>query len=91
MNRNCNACTMKVEKGNYLKDRTVCKSYYNKIRRKTNKDKQTLVDRDAKCQLRWHDSLPQNNRKLIAGPSFPGTTHLMLKILPRKPDHQITS
>ena len=36
MNRNCSVCNIKIDKNNYLKNRTVCKSCYNKYRRKNN-------------------------------------------------------
>ena len=42
MNRICNACNIKIDENNYLKDRTVCKSCYNKNRRK-NKNNNTLI------------------------------------------------
>ena len=38
MNRNCSVCNIKIDENNYLKDRTVCKSGYNKNRRKNNKN-----------------------------------------------------
>ena len=34
MNRNCSVRNIKIDKRNYLKDRTVCKSCYKKNRRK---------------------------------------------------------
>ena len=36
MNRICNTCNIKIDENNYLKDRTVCKSCYEKTRRKSN-------------------------------------------------------
>ena len=41
MSRNCNTCNIEIARNNYLKDRTVCKSCYNKSRRKTNSN--TLI------------------------------------------------
>ena len=87
MNRNCNACNIKADNDNYLKDRTVCKSCYNK-KKKNNEDLQTLVVREAECQPRSQDLFPQNSRSLIVGPSFSGETHLMLKTSQR-PDRDI--
>ena len=37
MNQICNTCNIEIDVNNYLKDRTVCKSCYNKNRRKNNK------------------------------------------------------
>ena len=34
MNRKCSACNIKIDENNYLKHKTVCKSCYNKNRRK---------------------------------------------------------
>ena len=34
VNKNCNVCNMKLDVVNYLKNRTVCKTCYNKNRRK---------------------------------------------------------
>ena len=38
MDRNCNTCNIEIDENNYLKNRTVCKSCYNKNRRKNNKN-----------------------------------------------------
>ena len=76
MNRNC-ACNIEIDKDNYLEDRTVGQSCYNKNRRQ-NEDIQALFG-----------LLPRNNRTLIVGPSFSGKTHLMLTILSRTPDRDI--
>ena len=42
MNRNCSVCNIKTDEKNCLKDRTVCKSCYDKNRRK-NKNNYTLI------------------------------------------------
>ena len=34
MNRNCTACNIMIDINNYKKDRTVCKTCYNKNKRK---------------------------------------------------------
>ena len=34
MNRKCSACIIKIDTNNYKKDRTVCRSCFNKNRRK---------------------------------------------------------
>ena len=36
MNRNCSACNIMIDKNNFKKDRTVCKTCYNKNKRKNN-------------------------------------------------------
>ena len=36
MNRNCTVCNMEIEKKNCLKDRAVCKTFYNKNAGKNN-------------------------------------------------------
>ena len=36
MNRNCSACDIMIDINNYKKDRTVCKTCYNKNKRKNN-------------------------------------------------------
>ena len=36
MNQNCSACNIIIDINNYKKDRTVCKSCYNKNKRKNN-------------------------------------------------------
>ena len=36
MNRKCSVCKKYIDKNNYLKSRTVCKSCYNKNRKKNN-------------------------------------------------------
>ena len=35
-NKNCSVCNIKLNINNYKKDRTVCKDYYNKKKRKNN-------------------------------------------------------
>ena len=36
MNKNCTVCNINIDKDNYKKDRTVCKSCYNGKKRKNN-------------------------------------------------------
>ena len=47
MNRICNTCSIEKDKNNYLKDRTVCKSCYNRNRRKNNtkQNQQQKIDK----------------------------------------------
>ena len=43
MNRIFNTCNIELDENNYLKYRTVCKSWYNKNRRKNNNN--TLIQK----------------------------------------------
>ena len=50
MNRFCNTCNIEIDENNYLKDRSVCRSCYNKNRRKNNnktitQNQQTKIDK----------------------------------------------
>ena len=79
MNRICNTCKIEIDKTNYLKDRTVCKSCHNKNRRKNRQPKS-----DDKKKTKVDDSVINNNRTLIIGFSNCGKTHLMNHILHQK-------
>ena len=50
MNRICNTCNLETNNNNYLKDRTVWKSCFNKNRRKNNntliRSEQPKIDND---------------------------------------------
>ena len=61
MNRICNACNIERNENNYLKDRTVCKSCYNKSRRKNNNN---ILIQNQQPKI---DNLDNNNRTLIIG------------------------
>ena len=56
---------------------------------KNKEDMQTLVVSEANCQPRWHGLLPENNRKVLLGPSFSGETPLLLKVLSRISDRNV--
>ena len=43
MNKNCTVCNMELDVVNYLKHRTVCKTCYNKNRRKNNNNQKSKV------------------------------------------------
>ena len=62
MNRNCSVCIMKKEENNYLKDRAVCKSWYNKNRRK-NIDITLIQSQQSKSDNN-HDN-DKNKRKVV--------------------------
>ena len=87
MNPNCTACDIMIDINNYKKDRTVCKTCYNKNKRKNNIDKLPA----KKINTSYHQpdienvnnevSEIENHRHVIIGPSNVGKTYYMLKIL----------
>ena len=86
MNRICNTCKIEIDENNYLKDRTVCKTCYNKNRRKTNNN--TIIRNqkpksDNKKKRKVVNSV-NNNRTLMIGFSNCGKTYLMNHILHQK-------
>ena len=101
MNRNCSICNIKIDKNNYLKHKTVCKSCYNKNRRKNIKIEKEI---HTKPQQQKIDNVndPNNNivskyenhRYVVIGPSNVGKTYYMLKVLEKignkRPIHIIT-
>ena len=78
--KKCTVCNIKIDKDNYKKDRNICKNCYNINRKKYNN--KTFSRNDV-------DSVNNNNRTLIVGPSFSGKTYLMLKILSQIRDRDI--
>ena len=82
-NKNCSTCNIKLDINNYKKDRTVCRDCYNKKKRK---NKITIPHQQ---QPIIENGKYNDNRTLLVGPSFPGKTYLMLKILPRISDRDI--
>ena len=81
MNRICNTCNLEIDKNNYLKDRTVCKSCYNEIGRKNQQPKGDDKNINKK-KTKVVDSV--NNRTLIIGFSNCGKTYQMNHILSQK-------
>ena len=86
MNRICKTCNIETDKNIYLKDRTVCKTCYNKNRRKTNintliQSEQPKSDNDKK-KRKLVESL--DNRTLIVRFSICDKTYLMNHILHQK-------
>ena len=73
-NKNLPSCIIKLDKKNYLRDRTVCESCYKNNRRK-NKNQQPKID-----NFNNHN----NSRILILGFSTCGKTYLMNHILRQK-------
>ena len=100
MNRICNTCNIEIDENNYLKDRTVCKSCYNKNRRKNNNN--TLEKSTTKIDKfnNNNDNNPnvstyENHAYVVIGPRNVGKTHYMLKVLEKisnkRPIHIITT
>ena len=97
MNRNCTACNIMIDINNYKKDRTVCKTCYNKNKRKKNIDtsppKKNIENVDNKDN-NPNNSTYENHRHVIIGPSNVGKTYYMLKVLEKignqRPIHIIT-
>ena len=81
MNRICNTCNIEIDENNCLKDRTVCKSCYNRNRRKNQQPKS-----DVKKKTKVVDSLNNNNnnRTLIIESSNCGKIYPMNRILFQK-------
>ena len=94
MNRNCTACNILIDINNYKKDRTVCKTCYNKNKRKNNINtlppNKNIENKDNNTNV----STYENHRHVIIGPSNVGKTYYMLKILEKignkRPIHIIT-
>ena len=95
MNRVCNTCNIEIDENNYMKDRTVCRSCYNKNRRKNqqpksdDEKKRKVVNsvnntNKNKKKVNVVDSVNNNNRILIIGFSNCGKTYLMNHILQQK-------
>ena len=86
-NKNCSVCNIKLDINNYNKDRTVCREFYNKKKRKNN-----LVQNEI--NISHQEPIIENgnnniNRLLLVGPSFSGKTYLMLKNFSRMIDRDI--
>ena len=87
MNRICITCTIETEENKYLKIRTVCKSCYNKKRRKSNNN--TKIQNQQPKIEKINDnninnpsvSTYENHAYLVIGPRNVGKTYYMLKIL----------
>ena len=97
MNRNCSACDIMIDINNYKKDRTVCKTCYNKNKRKNNIDTlPTNVNKKVSDfeNVNKKGSDFENHRHVIIGPSNVGKTYYMLKVLEKignkRPIHIIT-
>ena len=85
-NKNCSACSIKLDINKYKKDRTVCRDCYNKKKRKNNLVQNQIT---ISQQPIIENGNNNNNRTLLLGPPFSGKIYLMLKILSRIPDRDI--
>ena len=99
MNRNCTACNIMIDINNYKKDRTVCKTCYNKNKRKNNIDTLPPNKNNKENVDKNKDNNPnlatyENRANVIIGPRNVGKTFYMLKILEKignkRPIHIIT-
>ena len=87
-NKNCSACNVNLEKHIYKRERTICKSYYNKKKRKSNAKTNLLQNKLSKI-----DNVSKSkNRTLNIGFSNCGKIYLLKYILfqKQKPIHIIT-
>ena len=106
MNRNCSACSIIIDKNNYKKDRTVCKSCYNINKRKNNniiltpnKNIENVDNKKKQKNNNNKDNNPnlssyENRANVVIGPRNVGKTFYMLKVLEKigdqRPIHIIT-
>ena len=80
MNLFCNACNIKIDGKNYLKDRSVCQFCYNRNKRKNNSDT-SFQNQQPNIEI---INTNMNNRTLIIGFSNCGKTYPMNSILLQK-------
>ena len=100
MDRNCSACNIKIDINNYKKDRTVCKTCYNKNKRKNTLPTNIVSDQQQKIEkVNNKDNntiIPtnENHAYIVIGPRNVGKTYYMLKKLEKigkkRPVHIIT-
>ena len=102
----CTACKIKIDPNIYLKDRTVCKSRYNKNRKNNNNAliQNEIITSNHKPKIEnvinnknFNNpsvSTYENHAYIIIGPRNVGKTYYMLKILEKtdnkRPIHIIT-
>ena len=87
MNRNCSACNIKTDLKNYKGDRTVCKTCYNKNKRKNNNNllpSETITASHQQPKIEKINNNNNKNRTLVIGFSKCGKTYLMNFILLEK-------
>ena len=87
MNRICNICNIKTHGKKYLNDRTVCKSCYNKNRRKNNNNTIIQNQRPKIDKINNNNdnnpnvSTYENHAYIVNGPGNVGKNYYMLKRL----------
>ena len=84
----CFVCNVKLDVNNYKKDRTVCRDWYNKKKRKINLV-QNEITISHQQPIIENDNNNNNNRRLLVGPSFSGKTYVVLIFLSRMIDRDI--
>ena len=99
MNGIWSLCNIKLNENNYLKDRTVSKSFTLKIKKnkKNNtpiQSQQPKTDKNNDNDYNHSISAYENHRNVIIRPSYTGKIYYMLKIIEKngdkKPIHIIT-
>ena len=65
MNRNCSACNVMIDINNYKENRTVCKTCYNKNKRKNNNN--TLSPKEKNTSYQQPNIEDANNKKKLKG------------------------
>ena len=100
MNRNCNACNIKIDENNYLKHRTICKNCHIENRRKNNINtlppnknntsyqQPNIANGDSNKDNNPNLSTNQKRANVIIGPRNVGKTFYMLKILEKIGDQR---
>ena len=97
--RKCTVCIIKIDGENCKKDRKICKSCYNKNRKKYNNEKKRKYDDPMKNIEKPkinNNNFPtyENHACVIVGPRNVGKTYYMLKIIEKignkRPIHIIT-
>ena len=93
-NKFCSVCKIEIDENNYKKDRTVCKSCYNKKKRKKQYNTSIHETKVPNVNNKKNVLTLENHRHVIIGPSNVGKTFYMLKVLEKignkRPIHIIT-
>ena len=95
MNRICITCDIEIGENNYLKDRTVCKSCYNKSRRKNNNNTlfQSQQPKIDKINNNTYNipivSIYENHAYFVFAPRSVGKTYYLLKTLEKSNERPI--
>ena len=82
MNRICNICKIKINENFYMKDWTVCKSCYNKNRRKNNNNTIIQNQQPKTDKINTKITVPtyENHAYVVIGRRNLGKTFYMLKV-----------